>query len=332
MWVNCISPSNSQVFLLDIEKANVIGQLTNGWPVTFVRDQVLCVRPAGVQPGKTLRNALLRFVEWVSRGRYKFTPPQNTEVYWLLDLNKNAARKIGYIPNTPNFTFVPSPDFHSGYKAVFNQRMGSIVDYYYFDLQRRSIHKLDRHDWAAGWWDNSQILFQGTNYDFELYDVNRRTTSPFIAHSNVKKFLREKGVPEPLHASAFYVWNGRENLFYITDTHQRWLAEESFLIKVERPDGRFNLLSPNFKFEWSDHFDSSGGLYLHGALESGQGSDGVFVRDLLTRTNIVLVEPTSAKYHSIPQFYGDSVIYLRSNVLWRINLDASHNVRLFPPP
>ena len=332
MWLYCFSSSNSQVFLLDIDKAKVVGQLTNGWPITLIEDEVLCTTPAGERSARTLRTKILLFVERMSGGRFKYAPPQGTETYWLLDLKKNAASKIGDIPNTPNFSFIPSPDYQYGYKPVHNHPNSFQVDHYCFDFKRRTSHSLDLHDWAVGWWDNSQILFQKTNYDFVLYDVKRKITTPFLPFSKIKQLLQENGAQEPLRAEAFCTWDGHENQFYITDANQRWLAEESFLIKVQRPDGRLTLVSPNFKFEWSDHFDPTGRLYLHGARDLGQGSDGVFLQDVQAHTNIVLAEPTTAKYHSIPRFYQDSVIYLRSNVLWKINLDGSHNTRLFPPP
>jgi hypothetical protein len=136
---------------------------------------------------------------------------------------------------------------------------------------------------------------------------------------------------DPSKTRAFAIWNGRENDFYLTDTHQKWLAAESYLIKLERPDGRLRLLFPRFKFEWSDHLDAAGRQYLYSGREAGEGSDGVFLRDLDSGTNRVLVAPDAEKHFSLPRFYRDSVIYVRSNAVWRIGLDGANNVKLFPP-
>jgi len=332
MWVTTLSGGTNRQFLFDIETGKVVGQLTNGWPVTMIGEQqVLCSRLApGGQPQTGIRTMILSWIERISLGRIKFSPPRESETYWLLNLEKNQATKIGDIPNTPNFSFVPSPDYRYGYKAVHNQKGG--VDYFCFDLDHKSIQKLNRPEWSSGWWDNTHILLQTTNFDFLLYDVKTRLVTPFIAFDRIKGLLQGKIISEdPIKAGAFCIWHGKENDFYITDGHQRWLAEESYLIKVERPDGRLNLLSPKFKFEWSDHFEPAGRYYLYSGRQSGIGSDGVFVRDLLSNTNRVLVEPNSNKYFSIPVFYRDSVIYVRSNMLWRINLDGSSNVTLFPP-
>jgi len=35
------------------------------------------------------------------------------------------------------------------------------------------------------------------------------------------------------------------------DMQQKWRAEESLLIKVERPDAHSKLISSRFKFKWS---------------------------------------------------------------------------------
>jgi hypothetical protein len=167
--------------------------------------------------------------------------------------------------------------------------------------------------------------------DFVLYGVRDRSLSPLIPFQKLAALLQENGVTEdPKQAQAFAIWNGRENDFYLTDTLKKWSAEESFLIKVERPNGRLRLLSPHFKFEWSDHLDPTGRWYLYSGRESGDSSDGVFMRDLVTGTNRVLVAGTTNRYHSIPRFYGDSVVYVRSNALWQTSFDGSKSVRLCP--
>jgi len=58
----------------------------------------------------------------------------------------------------------------------------------------------------------------------------------------------------------------------------------------------------------------------------------VFFAGLAAQHNNILVSPNSGKYFSIPRFYRDSVIYIRSNALWKINLDGSANSKLFPQP
>jgi len=57
------------------------------------------------------------------------------------------------------------------------------------------------------------------------------------------------------------------------------------------------------------------------------------VRDLRNNTNRTFVEPDAGegKYFSLPNFYHDGVIYVRSNMLWWIGLNGSNNSRLFPP-
>jgi hypothetical protein len=164
-----------------------------------------------------------------------------------------------------------------------------------------------------------------------LFDVLKGATAPLIAFEKLTAFLQENNIEDdPRQTHPFAIWNGRDNDFYLTDTHQKWLAHQSFLIKVERPDGRLKLVSPHFKFEWSDHLDSTGRYYLFSGRESGNGSDGVFLRDVESGANRTLMAATTNKYFSLPRFYRDSVIYVRSNGLWQISLDGSKNVRLFP--
>jgi len=328
MWVGALSGrTNWQILVFDIENRRVIGRVTNGWPEMLFADRLLCSQPtAAIPTWKRLWIKFLKLVRPIFGEITKFKPADSEAcAYWLLDLENNTVKWLGNIPGTPNLTFVPSPDFRYAFTAL-------LLDYYVVDLHERSIRKLDAPGTACGWWDNARILLETTNSDFVLYDVQKKATSPLITFGKLDGFLEQNnltfGTSRP---HAFAIWNGRENDFYLTDTHKKWLAEESFLIKLERPDGTLKLLSSRFKFEWSDHLDPSGRLYLYSGREGGKTSDGVFLRHLDTGTNQILVAPTTNKYFSVPRFYRDSVIYVRSNALWRVSLDGSTNMKLFPP-
>jgi hypothetical protein len=127
--------------------------------------------------------------------------------------------------------------------------------------------------------------------------------------------------PMMVNGAPLLAWNGRSSS-YVTDTHKKWSAEESFLLKVARPGSQLSVVSPAFKFEWSDHFHPSQQYYVYTGREAGDRSDGVYLRNLRTGAETTLVESLGEKCFSIPHFYKDSVLYLRSNALWRVNLDG----------
>jgi hypothetical protein len=292
--------------------------------------KLLCYQSTTIPTWKRIMADVVGRLRSVCGGQPVTASSGGTATYWVLDLEKNSAKRVGKIPGDGSFTEVASPDF--GYCYTARHRGSGFYDYYLMDLRKGSIRKFDTSHFACGWWDNSRILLRSTNADFVLYDVRSKGTSPLVSSEKLSGFLKQNnvafGAPGPY---PFVIWNGRENDFYLTDTHQKWLAAESSLIKLERPDGGLKLLSPRFKFEWSDHFDASGRRYLYSGRERGEGSDGVFLRHMDTGTNQVLVGPTTNTSHSIPRFYGNSVIYTRSNAIWRIGVDGSNDVRLFPP-
>ena len=328
MWIG--REKDSVVY--DMNRRQVLGEVTNAGPVMLFGDppQLLCCRRATIAAPNGLKNRFLEFLAKILPGKIKVPSPMPGLTYWILDLGQNKATRLGDIPGNPN-TFHPSPDF----RYTLTSRLGlstSRTEVYLLDLQHRSIHRFEVSGWPCDWWDNNRILLQSTNSEFVLYDVRKRAMEPLIGFAKLAAFLRESGVSDsPSQTGVFAIWNGRENNFYLTDTHKKWLAEESYLIKVERPDGKLKLISRRFKFEWSDHFDPTGRYYSFSGRESGDGSDGIFLRDLDSGTKRVLVPPTTNAYFSIPRFYGDSVFYVRSNALWLIGLDGLTNQRLFPP-
>jgi hypothetical protein len=317
----------------DIENRRVLGQVTNGWPEMLFDNppRLLCsqtTEPAGAN-GSLER--LRRLLAKISFGRISYQPPPLPCVtYWVLDLENNAATRLGDIRGTPNFSFFASPDGH--YCFTIRVPQPPFPNFYLLDLQKGLIRNLEMVQWPCDWWDNTHILLRTTNCDLVLYDVVQEKVSPLVEFGKMATFLRTNGITDdPTITKPFATWNGRENDFYLTDTHQRWLAEESFLVKLERPDGALKMVSPHFKFEWSDELDPTGHLYIYSGRDVGQASDGVFLRDLASGTNRILVEPDTNRYFSIPRFYRDSIIYIRSNALWQISLDGATNTRLFPP-
>lgn len=183
-----------------------------------------------------------------------------------------------------------------------------------------------------GWWDEKSILFKAANNDFLLYDVVQQAFSPFLTQPQIANAFAAAGITDdPAQASACCVWNGRENDVYVTDAQKRWQAVEAYLFHVQRPDGGLKLISPRFKFEWSDHFDAAGTRYVYSGREPGLGSSGVFLRDLATGSHLTLVPDDGGRTFSVPQFYRDGVIFMRRNAPWRVDLTGSIVTRLFPP-
>lgn len=328
MWITSYSTNRAEVLLFDIDQRRILGRLNDGWPVMNSGDQTktLCS-----QPGPRFKDRLWLWLDRLSGGRLKSPSPELTPTYWRLDLTRNSAAYLGRLPEMPHSIFSPAPDFQHGFTLL--DKPPTRVDLYVFDLTAGSMVQRISPGWPAGWWNNTQILCLGTNQDLLLYDIHTERSAVLIRADQIADFFRQNHLEAaPSQAKPFLAWRSRECDFYLTDTQQKWLATNSFLIKLERPDGRLKLVSANFKFGWSGQFDPTGRFYLYTGREPGQGSDGVFLRELATGTNRVLVPSTSAAYFSLPNFYRDSVIYVRSNELWRIHLDGSHLTRLFPPP
>jgi hypothetical protein len=327
MWLSLWGGTNHLGwYLYDIDQRKVIGELQGAWPAFPGRDhsQVFCSTAEKYTPLIPRIVGLFRSVS--IRSDY-------IETFWLLDVPRNSATRLGalrYSEGASSFA-TPSPDF----RFVFNRitpppQRGPTACL--FDLERKSSKLLRIDGWTLGWWDNENLLFQDQTNDFRLFNVLSGRTSVLLYGTNVLAFLGRQGIDHKGTLSMFPSWNGHENMFYLTDTYQRWLAAECFLVKVERPDARLTLLSPNFKFEWSDHFDHSQRYYVYTGREPGQRSDGVFLRDLGTETETTLVTPNGERYFSVPNFYADSVIYVRrKKELWRTDMNGSNQIRSFPP-
>ena len=343
IWINLYNGTNNvESFLFDLAKRKSTGQLLNAQPLHFNADhsRLLCMTRG---PAKMTR--LERAKAWVADilNRVRMKQPKwlraakpnynnDYENFWVLDVNRNSATYVGRIPQLrgAGSRFRVSPDFRYAFNKPTTAPITNLV--YLLDMEKKRLDEIHVDGWPMGWWDNRTLLAWSSNNDLRLVDVVTGTGSNLLLEASITNFLDQHGVERKgQKPSAFGAWNGREFEFYITDTHRKWSAEESFLLKVERPDGRLALVSPSFKFEWSDGFDESQRYYVYTGREAGNRSDGVFLRDLKTGEDTTLVPPAGERTFSIPNFYGKGVIYISTNTLWFVGLEGKGNVRLFPP-
>ncbi len=336
MWISLHNNTNWWgAYLFDIEQRKIIGEIQNAWPVLLNSNQtqLLCVRRDAAQASVLDKARLLaeklvshRFLPWKPN-----SAGDDVETFWLLDLSSNEVVPLGTLSQFrgTGSTFQPSADA----RFAFNLSVASHDSLLVCDLEDRKSKtiKIQKDSWPIGWWDNQSVLCVNQTNDFSLLDVVSERTSPLLYGSNVVAFLEQHGIAhQGQRPTAFANWNGGQFNFYVTDTHRKWLATNSFLLKLERPDARLSLVAPDFKFEWSDHFDESQRYYAYSGRDGGP-VDGVFLRDIQTGGERTLIEPKGAKHHSIPNWYGTNVIYRRSNQLWSIDFNGVNQTRLFPP-
>ena len=326
MWLSLFDGTNYAWYLYDIEQRKMLGELRGGWPAFSDNDhsQVFCATAEKHTP------VVDRIFRLFTSGAVR---TENIETFWLLDLRRNSVKRLGEMRHSAGASSFakPSPDFRFAFSQIMPPPQKG-PNMYLFDLERKSSRSVKIDGWTPGWWDDERLLFQDGTNDFYLCHVPSGRISPLLQRANILAFLNRHGIDHKGALTMFSSWNGNENVFYVTDGYQKWLAADSVLIRVERPDARLTLLSPNFKFEWSDHFDHSQRYYLYSGRETNQGSDGVFLRDLRTQTETTLVAPNGERYFSVPNFYGDKVIYVRRRKeLWQTDLTGSNQIRLFPP-
>lgn len=338
MWIATALGTNAGRYVLyDIEKMKVLGELRNGAPVFMNRDQtrLLCVqRHSG---SKTFPQRVCALLERVSFGKIRFPRPgDDVETFWVVHLEKGSAARVGSTTQLKGAgsSFSPSPRFRYAFNVPTSSlgKSGFLV----CDLDQGTLTTNQVRGWPMGWWDDENLILKDSNNDFVLHHMTTGAQAPLLSSSQITSFLREHdleddscGLPD---VTLFSIWNGRQNDFYLTDTHKKWQAAPSCLVTLERPGARLRLISRDFKFEWSDHLDATGRYYVYSGRESGHTNSAVYLRDVQSHTQRTLVPPDDDRYFSIPRFYREGVIYVRSNALWRIDLNGSNAARVFPPP
>jgi hypothetical protein len=329
-WVHLTTGTNvGSCWILNVAEGKVLGELTGLDPL-FIDGKTKQVFGKRLQPTSSRISHLFALARAYLRLPAR---PELQDEFWLVDLtDRKRARFATSAKWDQSYTGVSSPD----QQKVYQMRMPAIpptVPVVVYNLKTLSISSNTVPGWAYGWWSNTEIIYKGAT-GFALFDIDHGVSNPLLAKEDLREWLKSKAVDQQEIDSqafgAFPVWDGHDYQFYIADLHTKWSAQPGYLARIDKQTKELKMISTDFQFGWSDHFDSTGRFYAYSGRESGQQSSAVFLRDLQKGTERVLV-PEDKAYFSIPHFYNDSIVFIRSNVLWRIDLTGANLLRLVPP-
>ena len=317
--------------LYDLQQRMILGDLHNaGMELVNGDGTKLLVTGVG-SPAVTLKERLLKLLERASGGKFK--PNVNwTESFWVLNLKDNSAKPIGSVSQYAGTgsSWYTSPGLRYGCMTPTTENSAFVL----FDFANDSFTRVPVGGRIRGWWDEQNVFLQAENQDFVLYDVVKAQTKVLFSAEAIRQALEQLAIPTT-NVVAFANWNGKEYDFFFTEKDYEFHAKRSFLFKVDRtsPKPALRLVTQSFQFAWGGRFNEKATLYLYqgesGAVGRG-GNGAVYLRDLADNSVRTLVPPDNNGQYAIPRFYGGEVIYFRDRLLWRIGLDGSNNVPLFP--
>lgn len=333
-WIwSALSRTNGHLYLYDLDKGIVLGELFNAGVAFANQDQTRLLCEGYPSPVVSFKDKVVALLNQISSGKIT---TNNVEHYWILDLRNHSAWRVGELSQSPGFgsRWRRSPGFRYGFNVPSNH---DVNVFFLCDLETGKFERIKFDGWLEGWWDDHSILISDPGGNYVLFDVVRRTTSTLFSLETFARNVRALGISDnPTNLSTIFNWNGRDYDLYFTGK-QDWnlYTNGSFLIKAERAGPMLKLIHPHVKFGWSGHLDitATHELYGGGNWAPGAGGNGsVILRDLANSTERVIVPPDNSGQYSLPRFYGDSIIYSRNRVLWRIDLNGTNATRLLPPP
>lgn len=324
-----------RTFLFDVPNRQLVGEFEGTMPALFNADgtRILCAT-VDRRPPNPFFARLQRIVRRISGTQFIIQQGlMETGTCWMLDVSRGAFAEVGSFRCLSGAVvrFNPSPAAGFAYLVPF-QVSTAWTNVHVFDLNlgKSWIDKIPGH--PEGWWDESQIICRGSNGDWLLHDIHSHKQTSLLRSADLADFLGAHQITEG--AQSFQVldaWGGPAQRLYLSVQQNHWLASTAPLLSLSRVDRSLRLEHRMFKFEWSDHLDHTGQWYLYSGREVGQRSDGVYLRNLAGEPDQTLVRETGAPVFSMPRFSGDSVIYVRSNALWRVELGMNNPHQIFPP-
>ena len=324
--------TNRFTYLYDLRERVILGELLNAGAILPNHDGTKLLVLGRNTRGTELKTRLLDFVRWISSGRIAVNDDR-IESFWILNLKDNSSKRVGSVKHYAGSS--------SGWHSSPNLRYGCTIPtplweqgFVLFDFQDDSFTWIAVNGNFCGWWDDENVLLRDGDHNFLLYDVEKRRSTQLFSAEMMRQTLEQLNLPSnTTNVISFANWNGREYDFYFVE--RDYVAKHSFVLKADRtsPKPRLKQVFQSFKFEWGGRFDAKAEQFLYQGESGapGRGGDGaVYLKDVTYNSIKTLMPPDNKGQYSIPRFYGDEVIYYRNRVLWRIGLDGSNNVPLFP--
>lgn len=335
IWVfGTRNATNRFTCLYDLRERVILGELVNAGVELANADgtKLLVIGPDS--PAVNFKSRLWKLLQRISGGKIT-AKSDRTESFWVLNLQDNSTKRVGAVTQFAGAgsRWYTSPDLRYGCTmptAEFNKA------FVLFDFATDRFTRIPFDGQLCAWWDDQNVLLRANNNDLVLYDVVKLQTTVLFSAETIRQTLEQLKLPsDPAQVATFANWNGTEHDIYLAEKDYEFRAKRCFLLKADRTSSKptLKLVSPEFKFEWGGHLDASATHFLYQGESGGSGAGGngaVYLRDLSDNSVRTLVPPDNQGQYAIPRFYGDEVIYYRNRVLWRIGLDGSNNVPLFP--
>lgn len=335
VWLTTLASNRvSHTYLFDLVRREVLGELTNADPVVLDSSgsKLLCLQRWQHQTND-FGFRIHRWLAKISRRTNPFDASDDVpETISMIAFRGSTTAAMGEIWQQSGagtgFQFSPDSRFGANKGSAYFGRS----EIYVCDLKNESAFNLKQDGWPNGWWDDSNLIIKTTASDFIKFDVVTGKTNLLLSAKQVASFLANYGFTNSPRADLKSFWTGKQFDFYLIGGFEEWSANASYLIKVTRPNADLELIDKKFKFEWSGRFDPTQHWYVYTGRDAGKGSDAVYLRDLKSNTERVLVPSLGSPSFSLPNFWGTNVVFVRSNRLWQVSIDGGNPEQLFPPP
>lgn len=256
------------------------------------------------------------------------TQHQDPIEFWLLSGGNQKAVRLGTIHQPPNAstTGITSP------RMNYYQLDTLCKEHVMFDLDRAVMSSMPAIQMGLGWWSDEECLIMMPDNGLGLYNARTSQLCNLISFAHINQFVQSHGLAfEADPCLPFRIdsaWTGDHYEFFIAvclGSKLGWLA------RIEKPDGKLQLISRNFPYTYTGRLNGAGTHYVFSGETKAEDINAVYVNDIQTSKTVTLVPGSRAeKYYSYPNFYKDKIVFIQQGALRIMDLGGTNNKRLFP--
>lgn len=332
VWIKPFNPKRSVMkqYLFDLKQEKV----------THIAENVEAIQVSR-KYNSTLGSSfgsLRLFLRWKIQMLMDIREEHQDEFYFALDfLNHENGEKmfletvISVIENS----FL-SPD---GRYAKINVLQGnqSIVD---FQDQSLTTISTSSKSWEGGWLSKHECFYRDSNYNVVVFDVRTQESTVILTPAKLSTFLAHHDLrinqnmlftvrSVPTKNGDRMIINGNH---YFNSINSTLNEDEAWVVEIDRESRELKLLHERFPHQRSGKWNSDLTKYLYSGEKKTNDTDAVYVYDVFSEeVNSIENATHRGNSYSLPNFYGDQIIYVKENAMWIVNDDGTAKRQLFPP-
>lgn len=230
----------------------------------------------------------------------------------------------------------PSPN------GRYNRILSWNDKHYIYDFEEHTLIDLGESSHLLpdfGWFSNRECFYRDSKGEINVYDIKQDKSTVLLKPIQLNAFLENYKLQlnQKVGFNVVSVPTGNGDRMIICGTERfnknlpdPLIRDKDWVVEFEQESGELKLLHRWFPHKNHGKWNADLTKYIYPG-QDGKNVDAVYLYDIEREELLTLEQGKGSRdEYSMPNFYGDNVIYVKDNALWMMKDDGTGKRQIFP--